>query len=71
MEQNVLFSFFRLGVQVLLLKSKDNKKNLHVWNLLYYQTQEINAAYVVANLHPQDKLEHGVEWDEVELWWSE
>lgn len=71
MEQNVLFPFFRLGVQVLLLKSKDNKKNLHVWNLLYYQTQGINVAYVVAKLYAQDKLEYVVEWDEVELWWSE
>lgn len=71
MEQNVLFPFFRLGVQVLLLKSKDNKKNLHVWNLLYYQTQGINVAYVVANLYAQDKLGYVVEWDEVELWWSE
>lgn len=61
MKQNVLFPFFRLGVQVLLLKSKYNKKNLHVWNLLYYQTQEINTVYVVDNLHPQDKLEHVVE----------
>lgn len=61
MKQNVLFPFFRLGVQVLLLKSKYNKKNLHVWNLLYYQTQEINTVYVVVNLHPQDKLEHVVE----------
>lgn len=70
MEQNVLFPFFRLGVQVLPLKSKD-KKILHVWNLLHYQTQGINAVYVVANLHAQDKLEHVMEWDEVELWWSE